>query len=624
MTMSEFWNAGWTPALINHLWQSTAIVLIAWSLTLTLRTSPARIRYSVWMVASLKFLIPFALLTSLATQWTRPHAQPRSHSVFYTVIEEFSQPFPPAPSDLSAPVASSHRLDLLRFAPEFLAAIWLCGCIVMFARWIAQWLRAARTAKHALPVGEGREIVALRRLECEAGIRRPTPILFSSRAIEPGIFGVIRPVLLWPERLSVQLSNAQIEAIVAHEIEHILRRDNLTSSFHMLVEALFWFHPAVRWMGSRMNEERERACDEKVIEQSARPEAYAESILKVCAFCIEPASPCVAGVSGSDLKKRILRIMTHRSGVGLNLGRKALLCAAATALVAMPIGFGVVHGQSAASAPLDSTQSTDLPKYDVASVKPSSGNDGRRLMMMTPDGVSMHGVPVQMLLQQAFGVEADRIMGAPAWVKSSAFDIEAKVAPEDAPKLDKLKMEQRRGMLLPLLVERFNLKYHHETRELPEYSLVVAKGGPKLTEAKPAEPLKPDDSPKPDAKFPAGPPRDPLGRRGQMMMNPGRIEAHGGSMTFLAHALSAQLGRTVTDKTGLTGGYDFTLQWTPDNAPMPMAGPEAGPQHSDSASDPVGPSLFTALQEQVGLKLEAGKGPVDVIVIDHIDQPSEN
>ncbi len=95
----------------------------------------------------------------------------------------------------------------------------------------------------------------------------------------------------------------------------------------------------------------------------------------------------------------------------------------------------------------------------------------------------MQGVEVQMLLRTAFRLEPDRIIGAPSWVSSNRYDIEAKVAPDDAPKLDKVKAEDRSAMLLPLLVERFNLKYHHETRELPMYTLVVAKGGPKLTES---------------------------------------------------------------------------------------------------------------------------------------------
>jgi uncharacterized protein (TIGR03435 family) len=126
-----------------------------------------------------------------------------------------------------------------------------------------------------------------------------------------------------------------------------------------------------------------------------------------------------------------------------------------------------------------------LPKYDVSSVKPGTSEAGPALFRFTPDGTSIQNLPLDFLLQQAFGVERDRILGTPSWAQSKRFDIEAKVAPEDASKLDKLKAEDRRAMLIPLLVERFNLKYHHETREMPMYVLTVAKGGTKLVASKP-------------------------------------------------------------------------------------------------------------------------------------------
>jgi uncharacterized protein (TIGR03435 family) len=481
-------------------------------------------------------------------------------------------------------------------------------------------------AREAEAISEGREFDALRRAERRTNIGRPIALAFSSREIEPGVFGMIRPVLLWPIGLSNRLDDAQIDAIMVHEVEHVRRRDNLTTAIHAAVEALFWFHPLVRWMTARLNEERERACDESVIERNAKPEVYADSILKVCAFCLEPPTPCVAGVSGADLKDRILRIITKRPGVALGLARKLALAAAAGLVVLVPVGFGVIHGQEAPSPTASGSQSSasalDLPKYEVATVKPSPSNDGRRMMMVTPDGTSMKGVPLQLVIQQAFGVEDDRIIGAPGWMKSNRWDIEAKVAPEDAPKLEKLKAEQRRQMLLPVLVERFNLKYHVEQRELPTYALVIAKGGPKLTESKPGN-AGPHEFPNPG---PGAPGRDPLGRRGMITMGPGRIDAQGGGMDFLAHSLSPNVGRTVLDKTGLTGRYDFTLQWAPDPGMMPAGshGGEGTPTRGDTAADQGGPSLFTALQEQLGLKLESQKGTVDVIVIDHIDTPSEN
>ncbi len=632
MRLNEFWNPAWTAAIFNHLWQSTVVVGIAWLLTLALRTNPARVRYGVWMFASVKFLIPFALLASLGGEWAKPVAGRQAGSALYTAVDEISQPFQQAQAPVARAVVSSRPGHLLDFAPTVLAAVWLCGFLAVLAVWTMRWRRAVRIAKTAVPVYFGREIEALRHAEQNAGIRGPIPLLFTSRAMEPGIFGVMRPVLLWPRGISEQLTDTQIEAIAAHEVEHVRRRDNLTAAIHMLVDAMFWFHPAVRWMGSRLVQERERACDERVVEQSARPETYAESILKVCAFCMEAPMPCVSGVSGSDLKERVLRIMTHRSGVGLSFGRRLVLFVTGVLVIALPLGFGMLHAMQAPAPPRADSPSgdvlSDVPKFDVATIKPSPAeSEGRVTMMMTPDGVSISGVPLQMILRDAFRTEDDRIVGAPAWAKTKRYDIEAKVSPEDAHKLEKLKIDERRSMMLPLLMERFNLKYHHEMRELPSYELVIAKGGSKMKASEvqdaPLPPKAPDTA---DPKAGDAGVKNPPQKQMMRLMGPGHMEAEGGNMQGLARVLSMQLGRTVVDKTGLTGNYDYTLNWTPDNAPPPMpgGGPDGGPPRNDSANDAAGPSLFTALQEQLGLKLESGKGTVDVIVIDHIDLPSEN
>jgi uncharacterized protein (TIGR03435 family) len=606
-------------AILTHLLQSTAFVLFAWLLTLGLRNNPARVRFWVWMAGSIKFLVPFALLTSLGSRFATPRLQP-AHTVMYSVIEQFNIPF--AKEGRIPDGIPSNSLHGGSWIAPAIALVWGLGCLVMLLRWITLWLSARRLVMSAAPANEGPELLELRRAEARAQLRRSIPIALASAGVEPGVFGVFFPVLLWPSGLSQQLEQDQIRAIVAHEIEHVRHRDNLFSTLHAVVEILFWFHPAVHWMRSKLDEERERACDESVLQQTARPRDYAEGILKVCAYCLESPSPCVAGVSGSDLKERVLRIMKQHPAVTLTVGRRMLLLAAGLLAVAMPIGYGVVRGQSAgANVDAGAAAPHDLPKYEVVSIKPAASDDGRSLLRITPDGTSMQGVEVRMLLRTAFRLEPDRIIGAPSWVSSNRYDIEAKVAPDDAPKLDKVKAEDRSAMLLPLLVERFNLKYHHETRELPLYTLMVAKGGPKLTESK-------GDVAPPPKDFAGAPPRG-VDSRGRMMMMPGRIESQDTTLDMLAHSLSPQLGHTVLDKTGLTGRYDYTLQWTPDDAMMPMGGgpgggPGGAPGHEANTAEPGGPSLFTAIEEQLGLKLESTKGPVDVIVIDHLDLPSAN
>src|SRR5262249_12105386 len=140
--------------------------------------------------------------------------------------------------------------------------------------------------------------------------------------------GVFRPVLLLPDGIAKWLSPAQLRCVVAHELCHVRRRDNLTASIHMLVEALFWFHPLVWWIKARLIDEQERACDEEVLGFADDPQVYAESILKICEFYLTSPLICVSGITGSSLKKRIENIMKNRIGVRLSFCRMVLLAIA--------------------------------------------------------------------------------------------------------------------------------------------------------------------------------------------------------------------------------------------------------------------------------------------------------
>lgn len=266
-----------------------------------------------------------------------------------------------------------------------------------------------------------------------------------------------------------------------------------------------------------------------------------------------------------------------------------------------------LRGQSGGTA-TSQIAAPQLPAFDVASIKPYSKSDMMIGVRTTDDGVTISSMPMHMIIREAFGVTNDRLLGEPGWVGTSRYDVEAKVAPEDAPKLKQLSQEQRWAMLVPVLEDRCALKFHHETRNLTVYTLVVAKGGPKL---------QPSD--------PAGVATKQTGLRNKMSIGDKgfTMDIRHASMTSIARMLSRQIGSTVVDKTGLTGTYDFTLEFAPENrASMPMMRPHDG---SDSpAPEAQGPSIFTALQEQLGLKLEAKKEPVDVVVIDHIEQPSAN
>jgi uncharacterized protein (TIGR03435 family) len=285
----------------------------------------------------------------------------------------------------------------------------------------------------------------------------------------------------------------------------------------------------------------------------------------------------------------------------------------------------------AAAAPASSTPKlqaspadTQPPAWDAATIKPSAPDQRGSMINFTPDGIRITNVSLQIVLRESFGVEDDQILGWPSWTKTTMLDIQAKVAPEDAPKLKALSIEQRKEMLISLFEDRCGLKFHHETRELPVYELVVAKSGSKLTASKPDPPHAQITDPGPGpGPAPGTAPEPAPGRRMLMMTGRSHIESVGTGMQGLAHLLSGQLGRAVVDKTGLTGNFDYKLDWTPDDASAAMT-KGGDPSPSDNASENGGPSLFTALQEQLGLKLEAMKTQADVIVIDQIEQPSAN
>ena len=260
--MEKYLTSAWSavaPGLGNHLWQSTLVALTAGMLTLALRKHQARARYWLWLAASLKFLVPFSLLVELGHRltWTRHSAQSVSPG-FYFAMDQISQPFSPSAvgvSTASPSIAASSPTHLV----PIMAVLWLCGFLAVVLLWTRRWWRIASAMKSSIPLDDGREVQALRRVERIGGLRNPIPLLLSHASLEPGIFGIARPTLIWPDGISKRLDDAQLEAVLAHEVWHARRRDNLFAALHMLVEAAFWFYPLVWWLGARLIEERERA-----------------------------------------------------------------------------------------------------------------------------------------------------------------------------------------------------------------------------------------------------------------------------------------------------------------------------------------------------------------------------
>jgi uncharacterized protein (TIGR03435 family) len=608
--LSAWWNLV-APGVGNHLWQSTLFAAGAGLLTLIVQKQHARVRYALWLAASLKFLVPFSLLVGLGSHlaWSRAVV---SETPVYVAIEQISQPFQQAAAPVISAAAPAMAVQsLLHLLPAFLLAGWFCGVAAVLIRWYVRWRRVAADLRESTPLRAGRELEALRRQERIAGLRAPIDLVSSPSSLEPGIFGIARPVLLWPKGISEHLEPAHVEAIIAHELRHVRRRDNLAAAIHMVVEALFWFHPLVWWLGTRLVEERERACDEEVVELGSERQVYAESILKVCEFCVGSPLACVSGVTGSDLKKRMVYIMTERMARKLDFGRKLLLTAAALLAFALPVGLGIATAtQGHAQAQADDSAAI-TPDFE-ASIKPSeistptyAGSGAHMVrMMFSPSGFQAANASLKSIIQEAYGVQANQIAG-PKEIDTIAYDIELKT---DQPAASELTMEQRmqrnRSMLQALLANRFQLKVHRQSTELPIYILTVAENGSKLQPSR-------SEGFTVDFKGPDG---KAMAQHRMLMQQDGGqvvgITAQGVPAHEIAQQLSRQLGINVVDKTGLTGNYDFNLSWTKD------AASKSSNSSTDSAS---AASLFSAIHDQLGLNLDASKAPMEVLVIDHVE-----
>lgn len=583
--------------IANHLWQSTLFAVAAGLLTLVLRNNRAPVRYCLWLAASVKFLVPFSLLVMAGSQFefrTAPAAMPIA---FPALVNGISQPFlVPA----STPLLTNVRVGS-DIVPTVLICAWFGGFLFVTLGWARQWRRIRAAVRSASPLN----------------LDLPIRAVSSAVRMEPGVFGILRPILVLPQGIMEQLTPGQWEAILAHELCHVRRRDNLTAALHMLVEAVFWFYPLVWWIGRRLVDERERACDEAVLLAATDPGVYAEGILNVCSVCLDSPLVCVSGVGGSNLKKRIRAIMMRPVAGKLDFTRKLMLAAAGIAAIGGPVWFGLANAPQGRA---QSKAAIGAPvTFEVASVKPADRRSGDVGLKGTGGGGPGTAFEVEHgrltatnmnlfgLIVKAYGVTGCRplgggtcplLSGGPDWLRKDGFDITAKM-PNGSSDYTLVQLQNGRApdlqrMLQALLAERFHLKIHHETKQVSVYALTNGKKAPKFTKA--------DDSGESALKF-----LPSVQLNGLEMI---QLVVKNSSMQELADFYSKFMDRPVLDKTGLKERFDFTLDYEANaDAPGPFGAV-------------TGPGLFKAFQE-VGLKLEATKGPVEALVIDHAERPSE-
>jgi bla regulator protein blaR1 len=589
--------------IFNHLWQSTVFAAAVALLSVACRRNRPRLRYGLWLTASVKFLVPFAMLAAAGglLEWRQAPAPMRS-VVALPGVRDFNAPFAAMWSDPTTTAAAAAR-------PQWIAAIlftvWACGFTAIVLRRVRQWreIRAAVCASTpfaaATPVPAGIEI-------------RTVPTV-----LEPGVVGFGRPVILLPEGIESYLTADQLAAVLAHEVCHVRRRDNLTAAIHMLVEAVFWFHPLVWWIGARLVARREQACDEHVVAETAEPIAYAESIVSVCRRYVEAPHMAVAGVGGADVKARIEAILANRIGLRLTLSKRLVLAAVAVLSLTVPIITGAIEAAAFAagqlSNPLIGSAIDPESRFEVVSIKLTDASAQLRLGM-TPGRLELVGAPVRMIAGLVLPLR--RVFGWPDGSDTGRYTISAKM-PEGAPQA------AMQVAIRNLLKDRFKLVTHQETRELPIYNLVLARSdgrlGPALKKSSAECQVAVSEyiqAVREGAPTQAPPPA--VARCVSSKLGIGMFTMNGTALGALVNLLPQFVERQVIDRTGLTGVYDVTLKWTPEAIPSLLG----LPQPPLPPADPDLPNIFTAVQEQLGLKLEPGRGPVEVVVIDRLEKPT--
>ncbi len=515
----------------------------------------------------------------------------------------FAAPLPAPRTGFVSPAWLLPLNDAGRSVPapflSWVVALWAAGAAAFSLRLFAAWTLARRLRTKLVNPAPAEWQARMERLAARVAVSRPVRLLASGAVEAPAVIGWLRPVVLAPASALCGMAPAQMEALLLHELAHIRRHDYLVNVLQSVVEALFFYHPAVWWISGQMRVERELCCDDVAVLLTGDATGYARALAELATGRF--LQPAAVGADGGSMAERIARLLgrapiTRRNGCGPGVAAVPMLLAA------------VVLAAFA--------QAADRPEFEVASIKPSAS---RVIQNVRPlPGRLTADASLQVLIQYAYGVQPYQVAGGPDWTMSQRYYIEAK-AGENATR------NRQFQMLQSLLEARFQLKTHRETREMPVYALVAAKNGPRLRPVK-------DDSCTESAvdaanewaggrmgvPGEAGPAKPRCGSAGIVLITTGaRMVGGRVGMPELARELSLLMGRSVIDRTGVSGLFDLQLDFLADEATPAMPPPPPG-------SGLSGPSLPQALQEQMGLRLESAKGAVDVIVVDHAEGPAGN
>lgn len=559
-------------AVTDHLWQSTLFALMVAALTLIFRRNSASIRYGLWLAASIKFLVPFSVFSALGARLYAeagrfltpggnvPPLAPDPLSAVASMLNGVTAPLssanPSGPGALGTTSIGAPADSLVPLLLPALAGIWLLGSLSVAATWFVRWTRVRRALRSSKPAG----------LEFVASVR------VSSAPLEPGIVGIFRQTLLLPAGIEYYLNPAELQAVLAHERCHVQRKDNLTAALHMLVETIFWFHPLVWWLGARLIEERERACDEQVLRGGHAPESYGEAILKICQHYVQARLANVATVSGADLRDRMEGIMKNKLTKALSRSRKLVLATAGCAAIAAPFAVGFLTAPQVRAQEIVNEASTGEYRNVSVQLATSERKPGFRFSY-SPD-LYLEAVTIKSLVATAWEVPEHQVFDSRP-EKDIQYDITA-----DGPLLSVPAPHPHptAPMLRSLLKKQFGVVVQPERRDVDGYALLPDVSGLKMKASA-------DDRHMSVLSF---------GYNAVQMRNVG--------LSPLANHLSNLLKVPVVDETGVTGRYDYALVWGP---------PRTEPPGPDERVEPA--VIIKAMKEQLGLHLEPRRTSVNVM-----------
>jgi uncharacterized protein (TIGR03435 family) len=519
-----------------------------------------------------------------------------------------------AANTANAAAAESQTVNRQRSAPvsTLMLSLWAAGVIVVLLPITAGLWQLRRIRRFGVRWLHGQTVV--RELADRVGIKREIDVILHDDVPSPMTCGILHPAIVCPPDVQ-SWTGAELERAMLHELEHIRRGDCFTHGLARLVCAVYWFHPLVWMSWRRLGLEAERACDDAVLRRAEATE-YADQLVRLAGrIKANTRRPLLAMVSRSDLTVRIASVLDakqRRGRPGPTFTAAAMTAAALLIAAIAPLRAVSTISQAPAQQRLE---------FEVASVKKNpSGNQGGSFGARPGGQIVVTNNTLRNIVRNVWNVQDFQIVGGPEWINQDRWDVNAK-APESLiqqhPQQQQTVQQQQQQLLMmmrTMLADRFQLVVHNEKREMPVYAIVLARPdgrfGPQLKRSELdcnalAEAIKRGEATPP----PRSPDRPFCGTR----TGAGTIMTSGVQMADFARNLSPSTGRIVLDRTGLTGPFDIELKFTPD----PLR-----PGVGDPATDV--PSLFVAIQEQLGLKLEAVRAPVDVLVIDSAERPSEN